>query len=147
MLWTMRRLGKTFTYVDLFPDEPGPRRTPMQDGGEGLCFVYVTNRNHCSYLFPPRPFDHAFQSLLDRTFPMGYAQLFVLQKLGDSVDDADACAKRICVFRDPERTHVGGGAVDGIFATIEEAQAAARRIREEGMNAVACLVHLDMSWH
>lgn len=44
---SMKVPARAFPYLDLFPAEAGARQSPMDDGGAGRHFVYLTNRNHC----------------------------------------------------------------------------------------------------
>lgn len=145
------RMGALELYVDMFPDDPKPRRTPMDGGGKGSYFVYLTNRNQCSYLFSPRAIDNAFFEAASLQFPMGYSTLFVLELLSSSkVDRSESLSPRtpeFCVFTDPARTNMGSGATRSFHPTHEEAIAEVQRLRKESIRAVTTRVIDRMSWH
>ncbi len=144
----MRREERKYAYVDLFPDEPGPRMTPMHVRGAGMYFVYLTNRNHCTFLFKPRPYDRALDELLCRTFPMGYAQLYLLEKVNNVASGREEPGKGFCVFQDPEWTHVGSGAVGERFPNKHDAVEAMKLIRGRGGPPVIVVRMLeDLTWH
>ncbi|HEY8239906.1 MAG TPA: hypothetical protein VIH35_00585 [Kiritimatiellia bacterium] len=144
----MKPRGTGFAYDDLFPGEPGPRLSPVEEGGVGMHFVYVTNRNRCSYLFKPRERDGEFYDLLSATYPPGYATLYVLEKVNNVASGPDLPGAKFCVFQDPGWTHVGCGATISEHAIkVEAAEAAKANRRDHGIPTVLARVVETMDWH
>ena len=143
-------MGAVRTWADLFPEDPPPRLRPFDPGGEGLYFVYLTNRNECSCLHLPRPVDRAYLDLLDAHFPMGYSTLFVLEKLSIERPEPRLLVppeRQFCLFADPEATSLGSGATLSTHVSHEDAVAELQREALAGRRCLITRIIECSSWH
>jgi hypothetical protein len=150
-----------FAYIPFLVEAGAPRLTPFDPRGQGMYFVYLSNRNHCTYLFDAAPLDEEFVSALNTQFEMGYSTLFILEPWWSWQPGKPVCASAdlpprvaflegyaFCVFRDPGRTCVGQAAVTSEHADVHEAIAAATAFAQEHEIAVAAARIVDrLSWH
>ena len=149
-------------FFDLFPEDAQPH--PFGDTGEGLRFLYLSNRNQVSHLIAEHREGPAFGQALWKGVPMGYATLFILRKLvcyqrlepGTAAPYRQA-AKAVHlrsitptfgVLCDPRHTAVGGANLIHPIATMSDCKAQALEIAAEtGCRTVAAVVEESMSWH
>lgn len=139
-----------FPYLPILLRDDEPRCSPMDPGGIGRLFVYITNRNHCTYVFDARPMDRVFHDMLDATFPTGYAQLFVLEKIDPGVvlPAIPGMNRPFYVFQDPARTNVGLGATISFHPDTHAAAVAAKEHRAKTHVAtIVVRVHGGITWH
>ena len=138
-----------------------PRISPFDSGGQGLFFVYLSNRNHCSFLFSPEFVTHFFQEDLYNFFPMGYSTLFLLEKLflissgKKAAGDFSALLKNrqttkgnFAVVKDPATALTGGSAISGKYNDIYKAIKSARiKMEKQGASFVVARILDSYSWH
>lgn len=149
-------------FFDLFPEDGLTH--PFGDSGEGLRFVYLSNRNTVSHLIAEHREGPEFGQALLHRVPMGYSTLFVLRKLAcfSRLKPGEASPYRgaskpiqirslspsFAVLHDPRRTSIGGQNMVHPIATMAECKERAREITAKtGVRTLAVVVEESWSWH
>ncbi|PKL80563.1 MAG: hypothetical protein CVV27_00150 [Candidatus Melainabacteria bacterium HGW-Melainabacteria-1] len=145
-------MNRTPNYQNLFPEDFPSQLKPFDPGGGGAWFAYVSNRNQATCLFAPRPLDELMRAL-NKALPVGYATLFLLEKVlvhrpGEPTPALPPAGFAYGVFLGPEQAHVGSSAMLCESVSLEEADAAAAEYcRMQQMPAMVVRIVEILPWY